>query len=108
MEKSMTTTTQSSLTRFRGAKSKKETKFVGEKLEIVKLTVAQAMTIQEKVAASDAEDPEANLKILLLVLQEGAPDLAELTMDDLKSFSMVDLTALSTEIMKYSGMSGEK
>ena len=83
--------------------------FVGQDLEIVKLTVAEAIEIQTSVSEAEAsEDPESNLKILLRVIQFGALELKEMTLEDLKEFPMQELTQLSGEIMKYSGMAVDK
>jgi hypothetical protein len=98
-----------SVNRFKGSKTTKKIKFVGQDLEIVKLTVAQALKVQDAVKdAENNEAADANLGILLLVLQQGAPDLSDMTMEDLKDFPMNDLTLLSADIMKFSGMTGEK
>ena len=78
-----------SISRFKAAKQPRKIKFVGQDLEIVKLTVAEAIEIQTSVSEAEAsEDPESNLKILLRVIQFGAPELKEMTLEDLKEFPM--------------------
>jgi hypothetical protein len=98
-----------SISRFKGAKASKKTKFVGQDIDIVKLTVSQALQVQDVVKLAEGDDnPDANLNILLTVLKFGAPDLVDMTLDDLKEFPMQDLTLLSSEIMKHSGMTPEQ
>jgi hypothetical protein len=94
--------------RFKGSKVTQKIKFVGQDLEIVKLTVSQAIKVQDLVKElEESKDPEANLAVLLMALQFGAPDLSTMTLEDLKEFPMHDLTTLSNSIMKYSGMISE-
>jgi hypothetical protein len=91
--------------RFVGTKVTKKVKFMGQDIEISKLTITQVMKIQAqaKVLEENASETE-NLKLLSIVVQEGAKELAELSLEELYEFPMDELTTLSNEVMKYSGL----
>lgn len=91
--------------RFKALKTTKKVKFMGQDIDISKLSVSQVLTIQEKAAVVDkATDPKENLKLLSMVIGFGAVELSELSEDDLFELPMDELSNLSQEIMKYSGM----
>ena len=91
--------------RFLTAKVTKNVNFVGEKLDITKLTVAQVMEIQELSANfGDAPTEADNLKILTTVIRSGAAELRELTDEEFNGFPLDELSKLSNEIMKFSGL----
>lgn len=90
--------------RFTGVKLTKKVKFMGLETEINKLTVAQVIKIQSHSKES-GDDPEAsNLALLAMVIKMGTPELVGINNDDLYEFPIDELTALSNEIMKYSGL----
>lgn len=90
-----------------GRKMTKSVKFMGEDVKIAKLSVSEVLAIQN--AAKDAESDEVKgfniLKKIIKSSVEGADALAE---DDFDGFPMDELSKLSTEIMKFSGISGEE
>lgn len=90
-----------------GRKMTKTTKFIGEDIKINKLNVAEVMAIQES-AKSISEDSDAGLSLLRKVIRLSAEGADELTDDDFKTFPMDELSKLSNEIMKFSGISGEQ
>jgi len=95
--------------RFIGAKIKKSIKFMGQDLEIKKLTVSQVLQIQEKAKEiGDIDSELANIELLVFVIKSSADELAELTKDELNEFPMEELTSLSNAIMQYSGLAGTK
>jgi len=96
--------------RFLGSKVSKKVKFMGQEIEIVKLSISQVTKIQERVKALEGgESAEGeNLRLLALVVQEGAPELRDLSQEDINSFAMDELTGLSNEVMKYSGLGKEQ
>ena len=64
------------------------------------------MEIQEKVKGmKDDEDSAANLDILKFVIRQSVEDAQELTDDDFDQLPLDELSRLSSEIMKYSGIS---
>lgn len=84
----------------------KKLKFVGQDLEITKLTVGQVLDIQDvaKEVEANKEKSDAHIGMLFKVIRMGAPELADLDDDELKSLPMDELSDLSNEIMKYSGL----
>lgn len=91
--------------RFLDAKITKNVKFMNEDIAIRKLTVSQVMKIQDLAKEVEANPSEQdNIKILALVVQQGAPELADLEPSQLNDFPMDELSRLSGEIMKYSGL----
>ena len=79
--------------RFLTAKVTKNVNFVGEKLDITKLTVAQVMEIQELSANfGDAPTEADNLKILTTVIRSGAAELRELTDEEFNGFPLDELS----------------
>ena len=97
----------SGLKSFVGKKREKAVDFMGDKIPVTKLTVSQVMEIQEK--ATDAgEDERANFDLLKQVIRYGAEGGEELSDEDFDSFPLDDLSKLSAEIMKHSGISQEK
>lgn len=95
--------------RFVGTKVSKKVKFMGQEIDISKLTISQVMKIQvqAKVLEENGSEDE-NLKLLSIVVQEGAKELSELTTEQLYEFPMDELTSLSNEIMKYSGLGNKE
>jgi hypothetical protein len=89
-----------------GRKMTKKTKFVGEDVTISKLSVSEVLEIQE--SAKQAENTESTgfdlLKKVIRMSVEGANDLSD---QDFDSFPMDELSKLSSEIMKFSGIAGD-
>ena len=92
---------------FVGKKQEKSVDFMGEKIPVRKLTVAQVLEIQEK-AKMAGEDETANFDLLKVVISYGAEGGDELIDDDFNSFALDDLSKLSAAIMKHSGISQEQ
>lgn len=90
-----------------GQKMTKKVKFMNSDLTIQKLTVAEVLTIQEKAKAVEKDENEGFnvLKTVIRCAVEGAEDLSD---EDFNSFPLEELSKLSTEIMKFSGISGEQ
>lgn len=90
-----------------GRKMTKNVKFMGEDVKISKLSVAEVMDIQTKAKELETNDA-AGLEVLKVVITaavEGAKDLSD---DDFANFPMDELSKLSAEIMKYSGIGAEQ
>jgi hypothetical protein len=95
--------------RFVGIKLAKKVKFMGEDLDIHKLSVAQVVTIQGLAKEfEDSADPLGNLKLLAVVIKSGANELADLSEEDMNNFPIDELSKLSEEIMKHSGLAALK
>lgn len=89
--------------RFLGQTVTRKAKFMNLDVDIQKLTVAQVMRIQEFAKkANESGSEEDNIGLLTQVIREGAKELSEVpTFDD---FPMDELSKLSQEIMKFSGL----
>ena len=86
-----------------GKAQTKKVKFMGDTVEIKKLTVAQVMELQELIkAAAKAED---QMQILRDVLRLSVVGAEEMTDEDFNTFSPVDLNELSEEVLAYCGLS---
>lgn len=91
--------------RFKDLKTKKTAKFMGLDVEINKLSVAQVLTIQEKSeSVKESNNPKDNLMLLGMVVRAGVEELSGLDDEELFELPMDELSSLSAEIMKYSGM----
>ncbi len=90
-----------------GKRMSKTVKFMGEDVKISKLSVAEVLAIQE--AAKDIETNESKgfevLKTVITSAVEGGKDLSD---TDFDNFPMDELSKLSNEIMRFSGIGGEE
>ena len=84
-----------------------KTPFMGDEVEVKKLTVGQVLELQ-KVIAIAAEDTsvEAQLGLLRDIIKVAVVGAEELTNDDFATFPMAELTILSEAIMAISGLGG--
>ena len=90
-----------------GRKMTKNVKFMGEDIKISKLTVSEVLEIQQK--AKELETEASNgLEVLKTVIKAGVEEAQDLTDEDFASFPMDELSKLSAEIVKYSGMGAEQ
>jgi hypothetical protein len=89
-----------------GRKMTKDVKFINENVKISKLSVAEVMEIQS-MAKNTESDEKAGFDLLKKVIRmsvEGASDLSD---QDFDTFPMDELSKLSGEIMKFSGIAGD-
>jgi hypothetical protein len=86
-----------------GRKMTKTVKFMGEDVKISKLSVAEVMDVQEQAKSLEASDT-GGFDILRTVIRasvEGASDLSD---EDFRNFPVDELSKLSNEVMKFSGI----
>jgi hypothetical protein len=89
-----------------GQRMTKTVKFLGGDVKISKLTVSEVLEIQAK--AKDAEkDENAGLELLKTVIRSAVEGGTDLDDSDFDNFPMDELSKLSNEIMKYSGLGQE-
>jgi hypothetical protein len=88
-----------------GRKMTKTCKFLGEDVKISRLSVAQVMEIQE--AASNLAEENQGLELLRKVIRMAVEGATELSDEDFAGFPMDELSKLSTEIMKFSGIGAD-
>lgn len=91
--------------RFAQVKATKKYKFCGVEIEIRKLSVADVIKVQEEAKkAEENKDDKANLDLLLTVIKLGVPEMADMPDSEIFDLPMEELSSLSTEITKYSGL----
>ena len=94
-----------------GKKMTKKVKFMGEDVVITKLNVSEVLSIQEKAKELEkddkGEDTKSGFAVLQTVITSAVEGGEELTEDDFNTFPMDELTKLSNEIMKFSGIGAE-
>jgi hypothetical protein len=91
-----------------GRKSSKDVKFLGESVKISKLTVDQVTEIQALAkAAEESKDENSGMELLKLVIRAAVEGGEELTDEDFGGFPMDELSRVSQDIMKFSGIGAE-
>jgi hypothetical protein len=81
--------------------------FMGDEVEVKKLTVGQVMSLQKLIlAAADGGDENAQLKLLCDIIKIAVVGAEELTDEDFNTFPIQELTTLSEHIMRLSGLGG--
>lgn len=96
-----------SIKNFVGKKMFKNVKFMGEDVKISKLSVNEVLDIQAK-AKSIEENELEGFAVLRTVIRAAVEDGVDLTDDDFNGFPMDELSKLSAEIMKFSGIGQEQ
>lgn len=86
-----------------GKKMTKSVKFMGEDVKISKLSVAEVMDIQNKAKTLEQDD-SAGFDVLKTVIKAAVEGGSDLTDQDFENFPMDELSKLSAEIMKFSGI----
>lgn len=83
---------------------------MGEQLVISKLTVSQVMEIQilTQANADRGDADEDGFEIMKSVIKMSVPEALELSDEDFDSFPVEELSTLTNEIMKYSGMDPQR
>jgi len=90
-----------------GRKMTKQFKFMNEDLKISKLSVAEVMTIQERAKNVETDD-SAGFEVLKTIIMSAVEGGKDLTDEDFKAFPMDELSKLSNEIMKFSGIGADQ
>lgn len=80
---------------------------MGSDVIINKLSVSQVMEIQEK-AKEIEQDEIKGLGVLRTVISMAVEGAAGISEEDFAGFPMEELSKLSAEIMKFSGIENEK
>lgn len=93
-----------------GKRITKTTKFMGTEVTITKLSVAEVKEIQEasKPAEEGHDDEATGIEVLRKVIQLSCPESRDLSQEDFETFPIDELSKLSEEIMKFSGMGNPK
>jgi hypothetical protein len=89
-----------------GRRITKHTKFLDEQVTIRKLSTAQALQIQAASAEMQPDD-ESQLNLIYDVIRAGVEGGNELTDEDFGTWPLDDISKLSAEIMKFSGLTDD-
>jgi len=90
-----------------GQKMTRKVKFMNSELTIQKLTVSEVLAIQEKAKVAE-KDEAAGFDVLKTVIRSAVEGADELSDEDFDNFPLDELSKLSTEIMRFSGISGDQ
>jgi len=86
----------------------KEVSFMGDTVQIRKLSVNEVLTVQKIVQkANKAKGEEAQIILLQDVIKVAVPEAQELTNEDFKTFPIGELSELTESILSFAGLSGE-
>lgn len=85
----------------------KKVKFMGEDTVITKLTVEEVLTIQDMAKSAEGKDDQ-QLSVLQLVISSSVSDAKDISEEDFRKFPMDELSKLSNEILKFSGLAGDE
>jgi len=81
--------------------------FMGEEVEVRKMTVGQVMSLQKLVEkANKSKGEDAQLNLLCDVCRLAVVGADELTNEDFREFPLGELTKLSESVMALSGIGG--
>lgn len=89
-----------------GRKMHKPVKFMGEDIKISKLSVSEVIEIQNKAKAIENDEAEG-FNVLKVVIRSGAEGAGDLSDEDFDNFPLDELSKLSNEIMKFSGIGSD-
>jgi len=88
-----------------GKKVTKKVNFMGESIEITRLSVKEVMEVQAIVKKSQkSKDDDAQVALLRDVIRVAVDEAKELTNDEFDSFPIGELTELTEQILVYSGL----
>jgi hypothetical protein len=90
-----------------GKQITKKVPFMGDEVEIRKMSVAEVMKIQELVKkATKSKEDSAQLGLIKDVIRLAVVDANELTDEDFDQFPIGELNDVSNSILEYSGLLG--
>jgi hypothetical protein len=90
-----------------GKKMSKKVPFMGDKVEVSRLSVKEVMEVQAIVKKSQAaKDENAQIGLLRDVIRIAVIGADEISDDEFDGFPIAELTELVDEILSYSGLSG--
>lgn len=86
-----------------GKRISKQIKFMGEDIKIHKLSVGEVLKIQEQAKGIEQNEREG-FNVLKTVIKSSVEGADDLTDEDFSNLPMDELSKLSNEIMKFSGI----
>jgi hypothetical protein len=90
-----------------GRKMTKTVKFMGEDVKISKLSVSEVMEIQQRAKQVDKNEEEG-FNVLKTVIRSSVENARDLSDEDFNDFPLDELSKLSNEIMKFSGIGADQ
>lgn len=90
-----------------GKRMTKTVKFMDAQVSISKLSVAEVMNIQKQAEAVSSGGEQEGFDILKTVIRASVEGASDITDEDFSGFPMDELSKLSNEIMKFSGIGQE-
>jgi hypothetical protein len=88
-----------------GKEIKQKVAFMGDKVEVKKLTVTQVLEVQKLVEENQKEGSEKSmLTMLKSVLRMAVVGAEELSDEDFDTFPLGELNALSEKVLSLSGL----
>lgn len=90
-----------------GKQITKKVPFMGDEVEVIKLSVGQVLEVQ-KILNKSAKSKDENSQVELIrdVVKLAVVGANELSNEDFKSFPLAELNELSEAIISYSGLGG--
>lgn len=83
----------------------KKVPFMGDEVEIRKLSIAEVLNVQKIVkAASKDKSEEGQVKLIRDVVKIAVTGASELTDEEFNGFPLGELSDISEAILKYSGI----
>jgi hypothetical protein len=87
----------------------KKVPFMGDEVEVRKLTVGQVLEVQKIIQkSSKSKSEDSQVELIRDVIKLAVVGADELTDDDFRQFPLQELNALSEEIINYSGLGGNQ
>lgn len=89
----------------------KKIPFMGDEVEVKKLTVGEVFDLQDVINKSQnkkEKDPKAEIKLLRDILRIAVIGANEISDEDFDGFPISELNALSEEILAVSGLASGK
>jgi len=81
--------------------------FMGDKVEVKKLTVGEILDLQKVIAkVGDSEDAKAQIGLLRDIIKVAVIGADELSDADFDTFPIEELNRLSNKVMELSGLAG--
>ena len=81
--------------------------FMGDKVEVKKLTVGEILNLQEVITkVGDSEDAKAQIGLLRDIIKVAVIGADELSDEDFDTFPIEELNKLSNKVMELSGLGG--
>jgi len=94
-----------SIKKLVGKRVTKTVSFMGDKVTISKLSVDEVMRVQETVKDIESgDDTRKGFEVMKVVIKSSVEGAHELSDQDFDTFPLDELSSLSNEIIKFSGM----